>query len=87
MCPLQGVARASKLEYLESNEGFSPRRGRSDTENFASDCKPGNIAEPFAGWDQSKGVGKQRDPLTRGVAVKVTEPAQDAVGRLLEQMG
>lgn len=50
-------------------------------------AEPGSIAEPFAGWDQSKGVGKQRYPLTRGGAVKMTEPARDAAGRLLEQMG
>jgi hypothetical protein len=48
MCRLQGVARASNLEYLESNEGFFPRRGQSDTEYFASDCEPGSIAEPLA---------------------------------------
>ena len=87
MCRLQGAARAGKLEYLESNEASLHDAVGATQKYFASDCEPGSIAEPFAGRNQSKGVSEQRGPLTRGGAVKMTEPARDAAGRLPERMG
>jgi len=87
MCRLQGAARAGKLEYLESNEGLSPRRRRSDTEIFLERLRAWQHRRAVAGRNQSKGVSEQRGPLTRGGAVKMTEPARDAAGRLPERMG